>query len=97
MGGGVDGGITTFGRHAATIPARRADQAVTRLIGLYQARTDKAETAVSFFRRVDLAEVKGALAGLDKIDPATASDEDFIDLAEADLFQPSVQDGECSA
>ena len=97
VGGGVDGGITTFGRHAATIPARRADQAVTRLIGLYQARTDKAETAVSFFRRVDLAEVKGALAGLDKIDPATASDEDFIDLAEADLFQPSVQDGECSA
>ena len=33
VGGGVGDGSTTFGRHAATIPARRCDEAMERLIG----------------------------------------------------------------
>ena len=52
---------------------------------------------MAFFRRVDLAAVKGILAGLDKLDPATATVEDFIDLAEDHAFRPEVQEGECSA
>ena len=36
VGGGIADGITTFGRHAAKIPARRCDEALERLIGLYQ-------------------------------------------------------------
>jgi sulfite reductase beta subunit-like hemoprotein len=96
VGGGVADGLTTFGRHAATIPARRCDQALDRLIGLYQAQHGEGENAVSFFRRVDLATVKSTLAGLDKIDPATATSEDFIDLAEDHAFQPVVSEGECA-
>jgi sulfite reductase (NADPH) hemoprotein beta-component len=96
VGGGVADGITTFGRHAATLPARRCDEALDRLIGLYQAQRSEGENAVTFFRRVDLATVKATLAGLDKIDPATATTEDFIDLAEDHAFQPVVSEGECA-
>jgi sulfite reductase beta subunit-like hemoprotein len=97
VGGGTAGGITTFGRHAATIPARRCDEAVERLVGLYRDGHASDESPVAFFRRVDLATVKGALAGLDRIDPDNASPEDFIDLAEDAAFEPVVQEGECSA
>jgi sulfite reductase beta subunit-like hemoprotein len=97
VGGGVSEGITTFGRLAATIPARRCDEAVERLVRLYRSEREADESPIAFFRRVEIAAVKGALAGLDRLDPATASTDDFIDLAEADLFQPTVQDGECSA
>ena len=97
VGGGVADGTTTFGRHAATIPARRCDEALERLIGLYRLQRAEEESAVAFFRRVDVAAVKGVLAGLDKLDPASATVEDFTDLAEDHAFQPEVQDGECSA
>jgi sulfite reductase (NADPH) hemoprotein beta-component len=97
VGGGVGDGSTTFGRHAATIPARRCDEALERLVGLYTAQRTEAESAVAFFRRVDLAAVKSSLSGLDKLDPATATIEDFTDLAEDHAFQPEVQEGECSA
>ncbi len=73
VGGGVADGTTTFGRHAATIPARRCDEAIERLIALYRDQRSEEESAVAFFRRVDVAAVKGVLAGLDKLDPATAS------------------------
>jgi sulfite reductase beta subunit-like hemoprotein len=97
VGGGVADGSTTFGRHAATVPARRADEAMERLIGLYREQRNESESPVAFFRRVDLAAVKSSLAGLDKLDPATATVEDFIDLAEDHAFNPEVQEGECSA
>jgi sulfite reductase beta subunit-like hemoprotein len=97
VGGGVAEGSTTFGRHAATIPARRCDEALERLIGLYQEERQPEESPVMFFRRVDLAAVKSRLAGLDKLDPATATIDDFTDLAEDHAFRPDVQEGECSA
>jgi sulfite reductase (NADPH) hemoprotein beta-component len=97
VGGGVAEGSTTFGRLAATIPARRGAEAVERLIGLYRDQKSENESPVTFFRRVDLAAVKSSLAGLDKLDPATATVEDFTDLAEDHAFNPEVQEGECSA
>jgi sulfite reductase (NADPH) hemoprotein beta-component len=97
VGGGVADGSTTFGRHAATIPARRGGEAVERLIGLYREQRNEDESPVAFFRRVDVAAVKNSLAGLDKLDPATATIEDFTDLAEDHAFNPEVQEGECSA
>jgi sulfite reductase (NADPH) hemoprotein beta-component len=97
VGGGVADHATTFGRHAATIPARRCDEALERLIGLYQQQRTVDESAVAFFRRVDLASVKATLAGLDKIEPGSATEDDFIDLAEDHAFRPEVQEGECSA
>ena len=97
VGGGVGDGTTTFGRLATTVPARRCDEALERLIGLYREQRTENEAPITFFRRVDLAAVKSTLAGLDKLDPATATVEDFTDLAEDHAFNPEVQEGECSA
>jgi sulfite reductase (NADPH) hemoprotein beta-component len=97
VGGGAADGITTFGRHAATVPARRCGEAIERLIRLYQERHGAGETALAFFRRIELATVKDALRGLDRLGPDAATAEDFVDLGEDIEFSPEIQDGECSA
>ena len=97
VGGGTTAAGTTFGRHAVTIPARRCDTAIERLVQLYRDQHTDGESALGFFQRVEVATVKTALAGLDRLSPEDASPEDFIDLAEDTAFDPSVQEGECSA
>ncbi|HET7695353.1 MAG TPA: nitrite/sulfite reductase [Vicinamibacterales bacterium] len=97
VGGGVDASGAVFGRIAAKIPARRAPQAVDRLVALYQADHRDGERLFDFLRRADLARVKGALADLESLTEAEARPEDFIDLAEDKAFAPEVMDGECSA
>ncbi len=97
VGGGVSEDTTTFGRLAATIPARRCGEVVERLSDLYRDTHAEGESPIAFFRRVELPAVKTALAGLDRLAPEDATDQDFIDLAEDHAFQPDVQEGECSA
>jgi sulfite reductase beta subunit-like hemoprotein len=97
VGGGTTAAGTTFGRHAVTIPARRCDAALERLVQLYRDQHTDGESALGFFQRVEVATVKTALAGLDRLSPEEAAPEDFIDLAEDTAFDPSVQEGECSA
>ena len=97
VGGGATEAGTSFGRHAMTIPARRGGIAVERLVQLFREQRAPGESALGFFQRVDLGTVKGALQGLDRLTPEDAEPQDFIDLAEQTAFDPSVQEGECSA
>ena len=97
VGGGTTEAGATFGRHAMTIPARRCDTAVERLLQLYRDQRAPGESAPTFFQRVELGTVKTALAGLERLVPEQAEPQDFIDLAEQTAFDPSIQDGECSA
>ncbi len=97
VGGGTGDGITTFGRLAAKVPARRASDALDRLIRMYQDQRSPDESAVGFFRRIDVAAVKSTLADLEQITPESSEPQDFIDLAEVSPFNPEVMEGECSA
>jgi len=97
VGGGTVGGVTTFGRVAATVPARRAFEALERLTDLYAERRTPGESARAFFQRVELPVAKAALAHLERLTPEAAAPEDFIDLGEDGAFRPEVMDGECSA
>ena len=97
VGGGADGAGAEFGRIAAKIPARRCPEAVERLVALYSTERRKGERLADFFRRADLAGVKGVLADLERLTEADAVPADFIDLAEDHAFTPEVMDGECSA
>jgi sulfite reductase beta subunit-like hemoprotein len=97
VGGGVGDEITTFGRHVATVPARRGFVALERLIELYRREGAPSETPLAFFRRIEVPKVKALLADLEKLSPEAAADNDFIDLAEDHAFNPEVMDGECSA
>ena len=97
VGGGADGEGEAFGRIAAKIPARRAPEAVDRLVDLYEAERRDGERLAAFFRRTDIARVKAVLSDLERLTEADARPEDFIDLAEDHEFAPEVLDGECSA
>jgi hypothetical protein len=97
VGGGAGEGMTTFGRLAAKVPARRAPEVLDRLIQLYQDQRSAGESAIGFFRRVDLATVKSVLADVERTTPEEMTADDFIDLGESNAFQPEVMEGECSA
>jgi sulfite reductase (NADPH) hemoprotein beta-component len=97
VGGGVGDGVTTFGRLAAKIPARRCVHALERLVKLYQDQRTVQESPLAFFRRVELGAVKAVLGDLERLTPDDAEPQDFIDLAEVSAFNPEVMEGECSA
>ena len=48
VGGGATEAGTTFGRHVATIPARRCETAVERLVQLFQDKRTPGESALGF-------------------------------------------------
>jgi sulfite reductase (NADPH) hemoprotein beta-component len=97
IGGGTADGVTTFGRVAATVPARRCVEAIERLAALYESQRLPGESARTFFRRVDLAAAKAALAPIERLTAESATPDDFIDLGDEAAFRPEVMDGECSA
>jgi sulfite reductase (NADPH) hemoprotein beta-component len=96
VGGGIDADRTTFGRLAAKVAARRVPQALDRLIRLYASEKHEGETPLAFFRRLDVARVKTLLADLETMTGATATETDYIDLAETTTFRPETTDGECA-
>jgi sulfite reductase beta subunit-like hemoprotein len=97
VGGGVTRNGVRFARLAAKIPARRIPEAVERLIRLYARDRSDGESATTYFARVDLAAVKEALDGLDRLADRDVQPADFVDLGEVSAFNPMVLDGECSA
>jgi sulfite reductase beta subunit-like hemoprotein len=96
VGGGIDATRTTFARLAAKVPARRAPEALERLVRLYAAEKAADETPLAFFRRVEIPRVKALLSDLETLTTATAKPSDFIDLAETTAFRPETTDGECA-
>jgi sulfite reductase (NADPH) hemoprotein beta-component len=97
LGGGAGPEGASFGRLAAKIPARRAPDAIQRLVHLYEQQRTPGETATEFFGRVDLTQARAVLADLEPLTVAQAQPEDFIDPGDDRAFVPEVQDGECSA
>ena len=97
VGGGADGETAAFGRVAAKIPARRAPEAVERIVALYRTERRDHERLADFLRRTDVGVVKRTLADLEGLSEDDASPDDFVDLGEDHAFQPEVLDGECSA
>jgi sulfite reductase (ferredoxin) len=96
VGGGIDANGTTFGRLAAKVPARRAPEALERLVRLYAETRQPGQSPVAFFRTLEVPKVKVLLADLEALTPDSASETDFIDLAETTEFRPSTTEGECA-
>jgi sulfite reductase (ferredoxin) len=96
VGGGIDPERTTFGRLAAKVPARRAPEALERLVRLYAAEKADGESALAFFRRLEVTRVKALLVDLETLTSATAQPDDYVDLAETAPFRPETMEGECA-
>jgi sulfite reductase beta subunit-like hemoprotein len=95
LGGGIDKYGATFGRQVAKVPARRVPEAVVRLLELYQKEKTGDEKALDYFRRVDGARVKDALASL-QLDEKTAAPEDYLDNGDEIPFKVAIGQGECA-
>jgi sulfite reductase (NADPH) hemoprotein beta-component len=95
LGGKFDG--TAFGRLAVKVPARRAPQALTRLLELYASDQKSGESPEDYFARVPLPRVQALLADLTEMTEAEATPDDFVDLGEKQSFQVVLQEGECAA
>jgi sulfite reductase (ferredoxin) len=96
LGGGVDGDGAHFGRRSAKIPARRVPEALTRLLTLFRDERQLAETALSFFKRVDLDRVNTVLADLTTYSEADLQADDFKDIGSDAPFEMEVGEGECA-
>ena len=95
LGGKFDG--SSFGRLAAKIPARRAPQALTRLIEVYASEQQPGESPEDYFARVPLPRVQALLADLTEMSESDATADDFVDLGEQRSFEVVLQEGECAA
>ncbi len=96
LGGSVDGDGAHFGRRSAKIPARRVPEALTRLLTLYRDEHQAGETALAFFKRVDLARVDTALGDLAHFTEADLTGDDFKDLGSDRQFELEIGEGECA-
>jgi sulfite reductase (NADPH) hemoprotein beta-component len=96
IGGAVDDHGARFGRVAARIPARRAREALERLITLYGLERSDGESATAFFRRVEVDRIRQILADLESITPEDALPTDFVDLGEDTEYKMETKEGECA-
>ena len=97
LGGGFGEDTASFGRLAAKLPARRVQEAVLRLISLYQSEKQHGEAPPDFLARLPPERVSGLLGDLEALPPESAGAEDFIDLDEATQFAVQLSEGECAS
>jgi sulfite reductase (NADPH) hemoprotein beta-component len=96
-GGEPGGDAARFGRIIGKLPAKRVTEGIRRLIDLYERKRAEGESITAYFGRAKVAELKAAIADLEPLDETTARPDDFIDLAEVDVFRPETTEGECAA
>ncbi len=96
VGGGVGEGGAAFAKLAGKVPARRAPEAVRRLVALYLAAKTEGETAHAFFAR-SLERARQEIAPLVELGVEDARPEDFVEPGGTEPFRPQTLEGECAA
>ena len=97
VGGGVDDGIDDLRPARRDVPARRAPKRSSGWCGSIATKARRSESPLAFFRRSKCRGSRRCSPISRSSTPETASETDFIDLAEDHAFKPEVMDGECSA
>lgn len=97
IGGRIGPSDASFGRLVAKLPARRAPQALERLVDLYVKEKVEGEEPDDFFARLDTKVAKAAIEDLLELNADNAQPEDFIDLGEEKAFEVVIGEGECAA
>lgn len=98
VGGGVHPEGAVFGRDLGLIPARRAPEAVSRLLKLADGSKAADQTAAAFLRSADPALLQPAVADLLEIDDNQPAELDFWDIgATSPFLGEAAREGECAA
>ncbi len=97
VGGRTTEGQAVFGKRLLRVPARRAPEAVKRLMQLYEQQRQADEPFAAFVDRIGLEILQRALADLADVSSAATQPELFVDLGETDPFVLEAGKGECAA
>jgi sulfite reductase beta subunit-like hemoprotein len=95
-GGCADDGTAHFGKVVSKVPVHRMNDALERLVKMYDAQHQPDEDLGAFFRRVPTAQATEVLKDLALLLPNEIKDQDYVDLGETTAFNPEVMDGECA-
>jgi sulfite reductase beta subunit-like hemoprotein len=95
-GGCADDGTAHFGKVVSKVPVHRMNDALERLVKMYDAQHLPDEDLGAFFRRVPPAAATEALKDLALLLPNEITEQDYVDLGETTAFNPEVMDGECA-
>jgi sulfite reductase beta subunit-like hemoprotein len=96
LGGEVGEDGIAFAKLAGKVPARRAPDAVARLVALYLAERVDGEAAGRFYARA-FDRAKGVIGAFEQLRLEDTRPEDFVELGAEEDFRPQVQEGECAA
>ncbi|MEO6951763.1 MAG: nitrite/sulfite reductase [Polyangia bacterium] len=97
LGGDPRPEAATFGRLVAKVPARRAGEAIERLVRHYVENREAGEQAAAFFARVEVPKVKALLVDLETLTPELVRPDDFVDLGDTQSFREETMEGECAS
>jgi len=95
-GGCADDGTAYFGKVVSKVPVHRMNDALERLVKLYDQQHVPDEDLGAFFRRVPPAQATEVLKDLALLLPNEITEQDYVDLGETTTFNPEVMDGECA-
>jgi sulfite reductase beta subunit-like hemoprotein len=97
IGGRTREGLAEFGKPVARIPARRAPEALSRLLDLYRYERESDEPFQKFIARVGALRIRERLASLGEVGPE-ADPMIFRDLgAGSEVFTGEIGAGECAS
>ncbi len=100
LGGGVAAGTATFGRPVLRVPARRAPEAILRLINHYRSRRAEGQGFDAWWRADPdghATTVAALLSDLVDLPPFETSPELYFDWGDEAEFKVQVGQGECAA
>ncbi|MBI2885142.1 MAG: nitrite/sulfite reductase [Candidatus Omnitrophica bacterium] len=97
VGGSAGEGAATFGKRLARVPARRAPEALTRLVRWYDEQKRPGETFSAAVDRVGLEAVGRLLRETADVSDAASDASLFVDLGASEPFQLASETGECAA
>jgi sulfite reductase beta subunit-like hemoprotein len=97
LGGHVTNMSIAFGKKATKLPAKRASQAVVRVVEQFAAERDAGETFSSWLSRVGGAEAVGkTLSDLDEFPTPEEAPDYYIDFDETGPYVAEIGDSECA-
>jgi sulfite reductase beta subunit-like hemoprotein len=97
LGGHLGAMEVEFGNKAAKLPAKRAAEAVVRVVGRFAGEREAGETFATWLARSGGAAAVGAgLKDLDAFDPPDVAPELYVDFGETGPYVAEIGESECA-
>ncbi len=97
IGGGMNSGKFTFGGTLGRVPARRAPEAVTRIVKKFLSERKDAENFWEFTERIGIRSFRDDIKDLTELGAGRLTDDLFVDLGQETAFTSVAGEGECAA